>query len=112
MRPSTPNLKPEEIEDYNKKRIQLHYAVMRLGDFPTVSALMQFVTYLWNKKPSTNVLLTDNFSENHETVAVDLAYGNPNIDLLLSPTYKYERLVKYNRAVEIETELPLINQHP
>jgi len=98
-------LKAEEIEDLNKKRVNLHYSVLRLGDFPTVSAFINIANYLYTKKPSTNVLLSDNYFESHESFAVDFAYSSPNIDLLLAPTFKYERLVKYNRAVEIENEL-------
>ncbi|KAL4445050.1 hypothetical protein ABPG74_018778 [Tetrahymena malaccensis] len=98
---SNPQMSENEINAANAKKFDLHCAHYRPFEYPTLSSFLEVAKMSINKKNSTAVIIQENLEEFTDTTIVDLAFGLKNCWLNLVSPFKLERLLKYNRIIEI-----------
>ncbi|EGR33909.1 hypothetical protein IMG5_031500 [Ichthyophthirius multifiliis] len=98
---SKPDLNQQQIIDLNAKKFDLDCCHYRPFDFATLSEFLEIAKLANDKKKSTAIIIQDNFEEFDDISLIDLAFGLKNAWINLAPPLKMERIIKYNRLIEI-----------
>lgn len=101
---------PQEVEQYNANRIHINCAVVKPFEYPTLTKFLEIAKLLTNKKPATQVVISDNLNECTDTTLIDLAFSISGSYLSFAPPVKYERQLKFNRIIEIMNQLASQNE--
>eukprot|EP01017_Pseudomicrothorax_dubius_P047146 TRINITY_DN8418_c0_g1_i2.p1 TRINITY_DN8418_c0_g1~~TRINITY_DN8418_c0_g1_i2.p1 ORF type:complete len:282 (+),score=69.88 TRINITY_DN8418_c0_g1_i2:647-1492(+) len=101
MNVSVGTRKVATIKKMIEKGLILDTLCLRSGEFGTLSELVDFIRFVSDKSPKTQLLVSDPHIDNINNSTIDLTLALPHGGYILSPhVNKTERLIKINRISE------------